>query len=90
MLLELESWIGNFGGSNVYIFDGDLRLDECQARILGQRTALVDCLLAVTGSGVCKTCLPDDVSRLTVFFEAVNNSGQNQTVQLRVYGGGHR
>lgn len=36
--IRLEAWISNFGGSNVYLFEGDLTLSECENRVHRVRT----------------------------------------------------
>lgn len=78
---RLQAWLSNFGGSNVYILEGALTLDEAQSYI---ENGKLDCLLSVTGNGPVEVDFPD-VSVVTVFWEALNASGQTETVTIRVY-----
>lgn len=81
---EIEAWIGNFGSSNVYICRGGLTLVQCQDLLV---RGLTDVLMCVTGWGPSRVRLPDDCPTITVFFEAVNASGQAQAVTVKVCGG---
>lgn len=78
---HLEAWIGNFGSSNVYIFSGNLSTTQC-AQLLEQ--GFIDCLMALSYSGPTRVQVPEDISYVTVYFEAVNSSGQTETVTLKV------
>lgn len=81
--LYIEAWISNFGGSNVHIIRDEGRtLTDTDSFLTG---GLSDVLLTVTGAGVTKRRLPEDVNGITVLFEAANSSAQYQLVQVRVY-----
>lgn len=96
----LEAWISNFGGSNVYIFEGDKTLAECEntvqrlgverevkgeeiKEVIRPSSGKIDCLMPLTGSGPTIIAVNLDSPRLTIYFEAKNESGQVQTVCIR-------
>lgn len=78
----LEAWIGNFGSSNVWIFEGDVTQAQCEAEVT--KEGLVDCLIALTEAGPVKCGLDKDCRKVTVFFEHKNEAGQVQAVCLKV------
>jgi hypothetical protein len=80
--LVFEGWISNFGSSNVHIMRGQLSLVQAQD-LLG--AGLSDLLMTLPGSGPARIGLPDDCDYVTLFFEALNTSGQYQAVTTRVY-----
>lgn len=79
---RLEAWIGNFGGSNVYVFEGQVSLGDCEKEV--SQGGLVDCLVSLTGSGPVNVPFDDDATHLTFFFEAKNEAGQTQSVSMKV------
>lgn len=82
---EVIAWIGNFGGSNVYLFEGYRSLADCQNQLADDTVGTVDCIMALSYAGPTRAPLPDDCrSYVTVFFEAANDSGQTQTVTMRI------
>lgn len=81
---ELEAWISNFGASNVWIFEGQLTLAECQGRITPAAAGGRIDGFVVTGSGNSRWSLTEDARMVTVFFEAMNGSGQTQGVGILV------
>jgi hypothetical protein len=82
---DLEAWIGNFGSSNVYVFEGELSLAQCEARVKVAEVGAIDCILALTEAGPIRGSLEDNARRVTVYFEAKNESGQTQAVCLKIY-----
>lgn len=86
----VEGWISNFGGCNVYLFEGELSLAQCQERVEGEQgspfesLSQIDCLMILSGSGPVSTPMSTDTTKLTVFFEGKNESGQIQGVGLKL------
>lgn len=83
--LYLEAWISNFGSSNVHLFEGVRSLSDCQYQLGAGSGGATDMLMTVTSAGPSRVRLPDNVSRVTVMFEAENTSGQNQIITVRVH-----
>jgi hypothetical protein len=81
---RVEAWIGNFGGSNVWIFSGDVSLKEAENIVARGAGELIDCVMALSGSVATSTDLDENTHRLTVFFEGKNEAGQTQSVSLKI------
>ena len=80
--IELEAWIGNFGSSNVYIYEGEWSLGECEADVKNANGP-IGCVATLTEAGPIRVPLADGCRVLTVFFEAANTTGQTQAVTLK-------
>jgi hypothetical protein len=79
--IDLVAWIGNFGSSNVYVYEGEWNLRECQQDIA--ENGSIGCVAALTEAGPITVPLEDGCRVLTVFFEAKNEAGQVQAVCLK-------
>jgi len=79
---EVEAWIGNFGSSNVWLFEGEMTLEQCVAEV--SKEGEIDCLAALTEAGPITFNLDDDCRKITVFFEHKNEAGQVEAVCLKV------
>jgi hypothetical protein len=80
-VMDLEAWMSNFGGSNVYIYEGILSLKQCEQDVKGGGE--LGCVLVLPESGPVSAPLDDSCRELTVYFEGTNNSGQTQAVCIK-------
>lgn len=76
---EITAWIGNFGGSNVYLIAGKVSMGDAQ-NMLTDATDRLDVLCCLTGTGPVRVPLPDNFRSVTIFYEGANASGQTQAV----------
>lgn len=81
---RLKAWMGNFGGSNVWIFAGDVSLAQAEKIVQSSQGEIIDCVAAVSGNAITDVSLDSNVRRLTVYFEGNNAAGQTQSVSLKI------
>lgn len=82
---EIEGWISNFGASNVHIFGGSLAVAECQQRLAEPAAGgPIDMLMTLPAGAIGRCFLREDLTTITVFYEAVNSVQQAQVVTVRV------
>lgn len=82
--MELLAWIGNFGSSNAYIYPGIWSLSECEYD--AKSGGLLGPICALTSAGPTpRIPIEEGIRNLTVYFEALNNTGQTETVTIMTY-----
>lgn len=79
--MELSAWGSGLEGSNAYIFEDSVQLQDAQDRVAN--LTRIDALLIVPRGGVASVRVPSNMQeRVTVFFDTV--FANIQLVQVRV------